>query len=299
MPFFRTGRKLFLDCHLLYGHIIKKINKISLQVRIPLKNRKPGKRVFFSASASMTLEAALALPLVLFAGIVLLQPLRILDVERQMQAIVNSVGEDISQLVYVTEEWSDAEWADTAAAIAYAEGSVRLKAQDLPVEWLTMIRSSILEEDAVVDLVVDYQMRMPFSVFGLGKIWRTNRCYLRAWVGAGGLEEEEDAEDETDPIVYVGKDSTRYHVSASCHYLSNHLTAVALRDLDSYRNKSGSRYTPCERCGAQAAGIVYIMPSGERYHGSQSCSAIQAYVTAVRRSTVEHLGPCSYCSRGK
>ena len=81
MPFFRTGRKLFLDCHLLYGHIIKKINKISLQVRIPLKNRKPGKRVFFSASASMTLEAALALPLVLFAGIVLLQPLRILDVE--------------------------------------------------------------------------------------------------------------------------------------------------------------------------------------------------------------------------
>ncbi len=299
MPFFWRQKITSFYHNLLHGHSICKKNKISLQVRIPLKNRKAGKRAFFSASASMTAEAALALPLVLFAGIILLQPLRILDVERQMQAIVNSVGEDVSQLVYVTEEWSDADWADTAAAIAYAEGSIRLKAQDLPVEWLTLIRSSVLEEDAVVDLIVDYQMRLPFSVFGLGKIRRTNRCYLRAWVGAGGLEKKDDGADEADPIVYVGKNSTRYHVSATCHYLSNHMTAVAVRDLDSYRNKSGSRYTPCERCGAQAAGIVYIMPSGEHYHSSQSCSAIQAYVTAVRKSAVEHLGPCSYCSRGK
>lgn len=272
----------------------KKTRIATLQVRIQTGIKSGRKRVFSFTSASMTVEAALVLPLFLFAGVILMMPFQILDTERQMQAIVNSVGEDISQTAYLVKEGKG-----SLAAYAYAEGAVRMKAKELPVEGLSLAGSKLLDDGETVNLVVMYQIRLPFSVFSLASIKRTNACYLRAWIGQeGGLGGNPEGDDEEDPIVYVGRDSTRYHLSASCHYLDNHLTAVSADQVESYRNESGSRYTPCARCGSQAGGTVYIMPSGEHYHSSRSCSAIQAYVSAVRKSTVEYLGPCSYCSGG-
>ncbi len=286
-PFPVIRKKLFL----LY-------TKKSLQVRIPSEMKQAGKRVFFSVSASLTVEAALVLPLFLFAGVLLMMPFRILDTERQMQAIVMSVGEDISQTAYLSPE--EGGWAGSAAAFAYAEAAVRKKAGGLPIQGLTLAGSSLLEDGETVDLVVNYQMKLPFSVIGMAGIKRVNRCWLRAWVGSdGGLSgERPGAGEEKDPVVYVGKDSTRYHNSSFCHYLYNRLSAVPAGSVGDYRNDGGRRYTPCARCGHTAGGMVYILPYGEHYHGSRGCTAITAYVRAVRRSEVEHLGACSYCSGG-
>ncbi len=299
----------------------KKIIIATLQVRIPPKDRKYRKRASVSAPAGMTAEAALVLPLFLFAGVIMMMPMRILDTERQIQAIVTSVGEDISQMAYLAAEgteirdrfrgtaWEkDGEeggyapdpevWTartERTAAWAYAEGALRWKTRELPVSWLSLIHSELLEDGETVDLVVDYRIKLPFSVFGLGSVKRTSRCYLRAWIGSDGQDDDQPEEEEDDPIVYVGKGSTRYHLSPSCHYLDNRLTAVAAAEIGRYRNAGGSRYTPCVRCADPDAATVYIMQAGERYHSSKNCSAIQAYVSAVRKSEVEHLGACSYC----
>lgn len=294
----------------------KNIKTDTLQVRIPVKIKWGRKRAFFFASASMTVEAAIALPLFLFAGVILMMPFKILDVERQMQAIVNSVGETVSQTAYLTGEgeesvrssellaedkedwWMDMGDGAGLAAYVYAESAVRLKARHLPIEQVSLAQSRILDDGETVNLIVTYEMKLPFSVWGLGAVHRTNACYLRAWVGRDGGTGAGFIDEEDDPIVYVGRGSTRYHISSSCHYLTNYLTAVPVGEIENYRNKSGGKYTSCARCGSQAGGTVYIMPSGEHYHKSRSCSAILAYVSAVRRSTVEHLGPCSYCSAG-
>ena len=270
----------------------------TLQVRIPRKLSAGRKRVSFSASASMTVEAALVLPLFLFAGILLMTPFRIMDVERQMQAIVMAVGEEISQTAYLSVD--SGEMPAETLSVAYAEAAVRSRAAGLPVHGLSLAGSSLLEDGETIDLVAVYRIPMPFSMFGLDASERMNRCYLRAWVGRDTGADSGGAGDgeEDDPIVYVGRDSTRYHVSASCHYLSNRLTAVSLEEVGNCRNGSGSRYTPCTRCGGNVSGTVYIMTSGEHYHSSRTCSAILAYVRAVRKSTVEYLGACSYCSGG-
>lgn len=47
-----------------------------------------------------------------------------------------------------------------------------------------------------------------------------------------------------------------------------------------------------------AGGLVYILPSGEVYHGKQDCSSLAYYVQKVRRSEVEYMGVCSYCGSG-
>lgn len=102
---------------------------------------------------------------------------------------------------------------------------------------------------------------------------------------------------EDEQIVYIGKNSTRYHPDRNCHYLSNRLTAVSWEHMAEKRNINGGKYYPCVSCGKEAAkgSTVYIMSSGSRYHSRQDCKSITAYVRAVRRKDVKHLGACSYC----
>ena len=305
MPFFCAGDNNFETTIEMIKITIRQFRKIiqqvvTLQVRIPVVSvPRVRKRVSFSDPASMTVEAAVVLPLFLFAGVLLMMPFRMLDVERQVQAHVEAVGEDISQMAYFSlENTQGKEVLTTAAAFGYAEAAVRTKLKDLPVERITLLGSSLLGDGETVDLVVNYEMRLPFSVFGLEQVRRTSRCYRRAWVGREKTAETGENFGGAGDIVYVGRYSSRYHQDQSCHFLSNILEPVGMSELENYRNPDGSRYKACSRCGDDAGEMVYIMRYGEHYHSSKECSALQAYVSAVPRSQVVHLGPCSYCSGG-
>lgn len=297
--FFDKIRRKIPSIQVIRKKTNKKRKSVTLQVRIPCKGLlRSRKRVSFSASASMTVEAALTLPLFLFAGVLLMMPFRILDIERQVQAHLEAVGEDISQSAYFTMEPAVGKESLTAAtAYGYAEAAVRIKLRELPIKNLSLASSQLLDDKETVYLVADYEVELPFSVFGLGSVKRKNICYRRGWIGESekGGDEAGTGEEEQD-MVYIGRNSTRYHESRTCHYLYNDLKAVSLEKITDCRNQSGGRYTPCSRCGGQAGLVVYIMPSGNHYHSSSSCSAIQAYVSQVPRVQAEHLGPCSYCS---
>lgn len=273
----------------------------SLQVRIPLVNCFLCGRKRVSFSASMTVEAAYALPLFLFAGVILMMPLQIMHVERQVQASVEMIGEDISRMLYVAPEKEQGigVWTE-GAVLGYAQAAVRLKLRDLPVEDLSLLASEFLQDGQTIDLVVDYGMRLPFSMFGLDAVKRRARCYRRGWRGRDDMDDQH-TENPEDVIVYVGRDSTRYHVSKRCHYLSNDLQTVPAEHIGSYRNSSGKRYRPCSTCGdyRDTGSYVYIMKSGESYHTTAGCPSIRSYATAVLKSEVEYLGACSYCSRGE
>ena len=66
--------------------------------RIPchIKKYHAGNRI----RGSLTLEAALVFPLFVFLCVILLIPMRMMDRQRQIQAAVETVGEEISQYAY-------------------------------------------------------------------------------------------------------------------------------------------------------------------------------------------------------
>ena len=163
--------------------------------------------------------------------------------------------------------------------------------------------SRVSEDGEWIDLRASYKVRLPFSVFALDHVTLTSRSRKRGWIGAeGGYFSEKNASEPEGKWVYVGRDSTRYHLSPSCHYISNQITAAAYADVISgvLRNSGGCRYKACRYCGktVSAGGMVYILPSGEVYHGKQDCSSLAYYVQKVRRSEVEYMGVCSYCGSG-
>ncbi len=306
MPFFKESERL------------KNKKIVTLQVQIPIKkNRLFAKRVLSSAfgfmpKASLTVEAAMVLPLFLFFMVLLMMPMEIMNQGRRIQTALETTGEELSQYAYVLDQLKQGEKIDAEkmegfseafldglteqGILLYArkkvEGQVDLKR----VEKVSFAKSSVLQDGETIDLIMNYRVRLPFSVFGLKSVPMTARSCRRAWVGKEGGKGIKDGENEE--IVYVGKGSVRYHRSRTCHYLYNDLQQTTLAGVENLRNLSGGKYKPCSRCGKAAAGdsAVYVMPSGERYHTDKNCSSITSYVSAVSISEVRHLGPCSYCS---
>lgn len=267
-------------------------------------------------SAAVSVEAALALSIFIFAMVCMMIPFRMMERQRQVQAALESVNEKLCQYAYLEYMLSngeeipkeDGDWkqelllgiTNGAAGIGaglMAEDMFRREGMDVH----TFLKSSFLEDGETIAFRMDYRMRMPFSILNLKSLPFTSESTRRAWIGRDGLGFEEDGgqEDQEDPIVYVGKNSTRYHRSRECHYLSNRLQSVDYDAISRIRNQSGGKYYPCAVCGSSAASgsMVYIMESGSRYHATSGCTAIIAYVKAVKLSEVEHLGGCSYCSR--
>lgn len=301
---------------------LQKINEknVTLQVRMPLKFRGAlEKRVLSFTSrmnAAMSVEAAFALSLFLFFMISLLAPMKVMNIHRQMQAALEAAGEDAARYAYVTYRMDqekevsgeDQSWkqeyiqgfATKAAVLAGISYDLSRRSAGYPVEHINMMGSEIMNGDDDIDLIVRYEVRLPFSVFGLKSIRQTCRCRRRAWIGRkGGRGDGDTTEGDSDIIVYIGRNATRYHQNRYCHYLYNDLQAVAKEDVGSLRNAGGGIYHPCSICGnLNGRDTVYIMPSGNKYHTDPGCHSIIAYVQEVKLSEVEHLGGCSYCSGG-
>lgn len=308
---------------LLFSETINREKIVTLQVRsLPYHRNFSGKRVSHGISlrkkvrASLTVEAACALSLFIFAMVSLMMPMKMMDTHRRIQAVTESIAEELTQYAYVTYQIGHGglpkvpvlgsmagEFGETltdTAVKAYAFVKISAAVDSREADQILTVNSKILEDQETIDLVVDYRLKLPFPVFQLEGVRQTVRSRRRAWIGREGkIGTSQDGETEKDEIVYIGKNPTRYHRERTCHYLYNNLQTVARNQVGTYRNADGGIYKPCSVCG-QAAGAgsqVYIMPSGDAYHSRKDCSAIIAYVQAVRLSEVEYLGGCSYCSK--
>lgn len=270
------------------------------------------------AKGSLTLEAALVFPLFVFFCAILLIPMQLMDRQRQIQSVVESVGEDISQYAYgvyvmnkgkekaVDLDRDDGESEDMSlffkgAAEAYVRAAVLGRING---KWVRDVSFSGTEvgTDEMVRIVMKYRMLLPFSIFRTDSIEAEAVCSRRLWTGAGGNRGGADGggTPEEEEMVYVGRDSTRYHRKRDCHYLYNDLKQVGAGEIEDLRNQDGKRYHPCSSCQAASfKGPFFVMPWGTRYHATGRCSSITAFVQTVPLSQVEHLGACSYCGGRK
>lgn len=263
---------------------------------------------------SLSLEAALVLPLFLFACFCLMMPMRMMDRQRQIQAAVEAVGEEVSQYAYAARrlEGENPETVDLSRGEGNRgnESALSLLSQayimaavlgriDLDwVEGVSFAGTEIGPEDKV-HIVMSYRMRLPFSVLGLESLPFSTVCSRRMWTGAlGNRWEQAGGGAETgEEIVYIGKTSSRYHRRRDCHYLANDLKAVPAAGIEALRNREGKRYYACGVCKGES-GTVYVSEYGTSYHSSPNCRSLISYVEAVPISQVRRMGACSYCGGG-
>lgn len=277
-------------------------------------------------SASMTIEAALCLPLFLFFAAALMEPMRWLDRQRKVQTVTERLCEDLSQYVYINElgeavfhGWNgdimngekDASdnredrnyqglLSDTAAGL-WLKGKAAEYADDVVVK-----KSNVSDESGNVWFEIVYREQIPFFQIKPDGISMHAAAKRRSWIGIDGkLRAKGKNGGETgnseETIVYVGAGMGRYHLYRNCHYISNQYQTIPFSQAEQMRNTAGGRYTACARCAkaGKSESYVYITEAGEHYHYSKSCSAMTAYVRSMTLKEAGHLGICSYCARKK
>ena len=280
------------------------MKQVTLQVHVPLLAGRVHPCTS-SLPASMTVEAALVLPLTLFFFLALLQPVTWFDRQRKVQTAMERIGEEISQYGILAEsvETGDSElpaFCTDAAAALWIRGRAGQYA-----DHVTVKKADVYGENGEIEFVTEYQEAIPFFEAVLGKQTETVAVKRRSWIGihgklkGDGAYQDGDGDERTD-MVYVGAGMGRYHLFRDCHYISNEYMTVTRSEAEN-GSVPGEKRTPCAICGKKGDGSenVYITMAGEHYHYDKNCRSMMSYVREVPKSEAEHLGLCSYCARKK
>lgn len=236
--------------------------------------------------ASLTVEAALVLPLLIFAMVTLAG---VMDFLRMENMIIGSMQESAETLGMY------------GAVEELSMGAVLLKAEsNIPTEVrkkgsLSFIGSNVSAEK--VELKASYSYRLPFVLFPLQK---ENRVRVYCWLGNNYMEQAAKS-SAPEEMVYVTDHESVYHESAVCSHLQLSVRAVPVWMLGALRNGYHKRYQECEFCknkGTSEAGSLYITDFGDCFHISARCPGLKRTVRLVKKSSVPGLPGCSRCARG-
>lgn len=279
-------------------------------------------------TASMTVEAALVLPLFLFCIFNIIFLLDAVRLQSRVAAALQQTGDQICEYAWYreyavggigAESDSDAgsggsiglpQAAGDILSLAFVSGTVR---NHLGTEYMnntclrggssgiSYLRSKILSGNDIVEIRADYRTRPFIPILNGPDLKICNTYYAHAWTGyeigsgTGGTGEGTEEAQQNTPVI-VAENGVVYHTDPDCVYLNPHIREADASDLDHLRANDGSIYHPCEYCHPSESGTVYITPYGNRYHSSRSCSRL---TRTTHEETLEeaasHLRPCPKC----
>ena len=239
---------------------------------------------------SITVEAALAVPVFFLAVISLLYLMELMAVRTSIRAGLQAAGKQAMQDACIISVLMPAQLEKD---IVHAVGESRLE-RSIIEGGSTGIQcegSYISAVTGIGRLTVAYQVRLPVPMFKVPLVSCSETIRIKAWTGY----EKEIFGNEDDETVYITETGVVYHKDYQCTYLKLSIHMVQASETDSLRNTAGGKYYPCENCPHADTGTVYITDNGDRYHSSLSCSGLKRTIYAVPLSEVSGKGACSRC----
>lgn len=245
----------------------------------------------FTSKGSITLEAALVLPLFFFAVLCLVYLLEMMAIQTSIRNALYSTGKDVAMQAYMSPVIST---EAIEKRIVRTIGEERL-AKSMVVGGASGIDCRGSSSDwntAVINLEVAYKLEVPVLMFRIPIISKEETLRIKGWTGyvegGGGQVKDE--------IVYVTEHGIVYHKDMYCTYLELAIRAISPESLGELRNQSGGKYYPCESCGKNTPAVrYYITDYGDRYHTTLECSKVKRNMYAVPLDEVYGLGGCSKC----
>lgn len=241
----------------------------------------------------ISIEAALALPVFLFAILSLITVIEVHSVRVKMHYAILNAGKEAAVCMVKVPVLNAGKLKND---IVNDIGSKRLANSFIKggASGIHCYESYYSPLTGEINLRVKYSIKLPFPEFTNLKKTIVEKEKIRAWTGYYKVV----TDPEEDEIVYITKHGTVYHTNHNCTYLKPAIHYVPYNKIKFIRNNSGMRYKKCEKCarGKSVSG-VYVTENGEKYHNSLKCSGLKRTVYAVKKSEVEGKGECSKCSQ--
>lgn len=259
-------------------------------------------------SGSMTLEAAMVIPLFLFFFLNLMSSVEMLRLHGNVAAALWENGRIMAVSGYAYDgEGSESKLLEAggvllsdlavSAALVTQLGQEYLDSSPLThgKNGLNLLESSYMEEDCI-DIKVTYSVSPAFTTPGFRSFRMANRYYARAWTGYGVWSEVLTEVQ----YVYVTAYGEVYHMREDCSYLVRKAEQVSLTQVRLRRNDRGQSYQVCLQCASWAEnGVVkgvYITSDGEKFHYSLECPALKRTVNSIAyEEAIKRYRLCSKC----
>ena len=265
------------------------------------------KRSAFSfLKGSLTVETAIALPIFIFAVLILVMAGEAVRFSGNLNAGLMESAKKLSVYAYAGNRkgLSGMTAGLGGKAVSLTLGK-SMTVKELEKSYggepfseggksgLSFIHSNVLGPDQMIDLNAVWRMKVKFPLPGVQGFRVIDRARIRAFTGydnsrgRGGEEGEEE-------MVFVTETGTVFHRDRNCSHLNIHISVTDPGDVKNRRNTSGGKYYPCEYCG-RGSGTLYITEDGDRYHSKISCPGLKRTIRCVPISEVGGRGPCSRC----
>ena len=277
----------FDKIHILSKHSGKRRNK-------PLITPCLSKEGIFGSPAcrgTLSVEAALVLPLFLFFLLTLLSALQLLTFSIRMQQVLFEEGLLLGEKVYETGIHEESRVVSDILSKLQVRGRIPVEGG---VDGLDFDGCDLSDRE-FVRLSVSYEAGLLFDPFGLFHRRFCQSVLFHSWIGyEKGLSGMHSGSGEV--YVYITEDSEVYHRSRECTHIRLKITEVTGLDVTALRNVYGDRYKSCRHCHAKKGdATLYITPEGDCYHNSLSCSGLSRSVRAIPLREAGNRRPCSRC----
>lgn len=275
---------------LVKNHYIIKIISVSPLQCTRNNIQKKGTSFCTYRKASLTVEAAVVVPLTAGFLLAILFFFRVLFVQEAVEEALVYAGRTVAVESCLT---------DTEEVLFLsAEGLFKYALfQDTDVNrYVTggVLGVSLLGSEfsgKKIELQANYMVKFPIDFFGHKGIWLSSEnCFVK-WKGDlyEGITQGE--------WVYIAETGSVYHKDTSCRSLDLNIQEGLLTEVSLYRGANGQKYDPCDRCmvDMHETHRVYFTDYGHLYHGQISCSALKRTITKVLLSEVGERRACSFC----
>ena len=246
----------------------------------------------FASKGSLTLEAAVVVPIFFFAILCLAYLLEMMAIQTTMRNALYSVGREAAEQVYSKKLLSSGELERCIVDNVGAE-SVEQSIIAGGVDGIDCSKSKCNWSTGVCNLSVQYRVEIPVLMFRITPIICEERLRVKGWTGYVSVMEDEEGKE----TVYVTDTGIVYHQDANCTYLDMSIRSIHMDEIQELRNQSGGKYYACESCGKKESNseLRYLTDYGTRYHTSLECKKIKRNIYAISIDEAYGLGGCSKC----
>ena len=255
--------------------------------------------------ASATLEAALVIPLYVYAVLAVMYVIRFVNVYIDVDRALYNSARELAGYAYEYNENGNLGMLKAQLYTSFISDIGMFYGKDNYIVGGTMginlSASYVCDDGSQIDIRAGYVVKNPFDIFGIGLIHVEQGVTAEAWLGedagrqwSSSSGSGRDGDDELRKV-YVTPWGRVYHTDSGCSAIDLSIEEVSSSAVDGMRNADGGKYYPCEGCGGNPDGTVYITDYGDRYHTDINCSGLKRTVDEIDIRDVGDRAECKRC----
>ncbi len=259
-----------------------------------------------SLEGSMTIEAALLLPLILSFLMLMGSIVEMMRFSGRVQLELWNLGNQISMYGYLQDSIGEEEQASDPLGLAsmFTEAHIRTRLEhalgeeymdNAPIEGELHVRVVQNPHEDTVEVVVTYTVSPWMAIAGFPSFQMRNTYYAHLWNGY----DLSPSEAPSGALVYVTENGSVYHLERNCTYIDISVNRVDANSLLTLQTAEGISYLPCQICREPLPKEhYYITREGEVYHYDSHCSSISRTVFSIPMEEAGAYRPCGKCAAG-